>query len=60
MVDPMKVEAILRLPPLRNIRQLQALQGKDNFMRWFIVNYANLTKGFIRLLKKDTLFIWDE
>jgi hypothetical protein len=31
MVDPMKVEAILRLPPLRNIRQLQGLQGKDNF-----------------------------
>jgi hypothetical protein len=24
------------------------------------VNYDNITKGFIRLLKKDTPFIWDE
>jgi hypothetical protein len=24
------------------------------------VNYANITKGFMRLLKKDTPFIWDE
>jgi hypothetical protein len=24
------------------------------------VNYANLTKGFMRLLNKDTPFIWDE
>jgi hypothetical protein len=60
MVDPLKVEAILRLPPPRTIRQLQGLQGKANFLCRFIVNYANITKGFMRLLKKDTLFIWDE
>jgi hypothetical protein len=60
MVDPMKVEAILQLPPPHNIRQLQGLQGKANFLCRFIVNYANLTKGFMCLLKKDTLFIWDE
>jgi hypothetical protein len=58
-VDPLKVEAILRLPPPRTIRQLQGLQGKANFLRRFIVNYANITKGFMRLLK-DTPFIWDE
>jgi hypothetical protein len=60
MVDPLKVEAILRFPPLCNIHQLQGLQGKDNFLRRFIVNYANITKGFMHLLKKDTMFIWDE
>jgi hypothetical protein len=60
MVDPMKVEAILRLPPPHNIRQLQGLEGKDNLLRRFIVNYANLTKGSMHLLKKDTSFIWDE
>ena len=31
-----------------------------NLLRRFVVNYANLTKGFMRLLKKDTPFIWDE
>ena len=24
------------------------------------MNYANITKGVMRLLKKDTPFIWDE
>jgi hypothetical protein len=60
MVDPPKVEAILQLPPPCTIRQLQGLQGKSNFLRRFIVNYANITKGFMHLLKKDTPFIWDE
>jgi hypothetical protein len=60
MVDPLKVKEILRLPPLRTIRQLQGLQGNAKFLRRFIVNYATITKGFMRLLKKDTTFIWDE
>ena len=60
MVDFLKVEEILRLPPPRTIRQLQGLQGKANFLRWFIVNYANINKGFMHLLKKDTPFIWAE
>jgi hypothetical protein len=60
MVDPLKVEAILQLPPPRTIRQLQGLQGKEFFLHWFIVNYANITNGFMCLLKKDTPFTWDE
>jgi hypothetical protein len=48
------------LPPPCTIRQLQGLQGKANFVHPFIVNYTNITKGFMRLLKKDTPFIWDE
>ena len=58
-MDPLKVEAIVNLPP-RSLRQLQSLQGKSNFLRRFIVNYANITKGFMCLLKQDTPFIWDE
>jgi hypothetical protein len=60
MVDPLKVEAILQLPPPCTIQKLQGLQGKDKFLHWFIVNYANITKGFVHLLKKDNPFIWDE
>src|SRR5271156_5834341 len=58
MVDPFKVEAIIKLPPPRTIRQLQSLQGKGNFLRRFIANYAEITKGFMHLLKKDVPFIW--
>jgi hypothetical protein len=60
MVDPLKVEAIVQLPPPRKILQLQSLQGKANFLRRFIANYAEITKGFMHLLKIDVPFLWDE
>ena len=59
-VDPLKVEAITKLPLPHTILQLQSLQGKANFLRRFIVNYAEITKGFMRLFKKGVLFIWDD
>jgi hypothetical protein len=31
-----------------------------NFLRRFIANYAEITKGFMRLLKKYVPFLWDE
>jgi len=59
-VDPFKVEAILQLPPPSSICQLQSLQGKTNFLRIFIINYAEITKGFMRLLKKGVPLFWDK
>jgi hypothetical protein len=58
-VDPLKVKAILNLPPPSSLRQLQSLQGKENFIRHFIQNYAELTLGFTRMLKKGSKFVWD-
>jgi hypothetical protein len=51
-VDPLKVEAILNLPPPSTLRQIQNLQGKENFFHRLIPNYTELTLGFTRLLKK--------
>lgn len=51
-VDPLKVVAITNIPPPHTILQLHSLQGKANFLRRFIVNYAKITKGFMCLLKK--------
>jgi hypothetical protein len=59
-VDPLKVKSILSLPHPNNLTQLQSLQGKENFLLRFICNYAELTKGFMILLQKDTPFIWDD
>ena len=50
-VDPLKVEAIVNMPPPHSIRKLQSLQGKSNFLQRFIVDYAKITKGFMRLIK---------
>jgi hypothetical protein len=36
------------------------LQGKTNFSRRFIPSYAELKKGFTRLLKKGYDFVWDD
>jgi hypothetical protein len=60
MVDPIKVEVIVQLPPPCTIPQFQNLQGKANFLQRFIANYAEITKGFMSLLKKDVPFQWDE
>jgi hypothetical protein len=58
-VDPIKVEAILNLPPPSTLHQLQSLQGKENFLHRFIPNYVEITHGFTWLLKKYSEFIWD-
>ena len=60
MVDPLKVKAILQFSPTCTVQQLQSLQGKANFLRRFITNYAEITKGFMSLLKKEVPFYWDD
>jgi hypothetical protein len=60
MVDPLKFEEIVQLPPSCTVPQLQSLQGKENFLRHFIANYAEITKGFMHLLKKGIPFHWDK
>jgi hypothetical protein len=60
MVDPLKVEVIVQLPPPCTVPWLQSLQGKAYFLQRFIANYVEITKGFMCLLKKGVPFIWDE
>jgi hypothetical protein len=60
MVDPLKVEAIVQLPPPCIIPQLHILNGKANFLRNFVTNYVEITKGFMHILKKGVTFCWDE
>ena len=55
-INPLKVQAILDLPVPANLLQIQKLQGKANFLRRFIPNYAEMAKGFTQLLKKGLPF----
>jgi hypothetical protein len=57
-VYPLKVKAIINLPPPSSLRQLQSLQGKEKILRHFIPNYVELTPGFTRLLEKGYEFVW--
>ena len=55
-----EIAAILVLPALTDITELQILQGKENFLRHFICNFTEKMHGYMRLLKKDTPFFWDD
>ena len=59
-MDPLNFEAILSLPAPTNITELHSLQGKAKILRHFVCNYAERTHGFMRLLKKDIPFFWDD
>jgi hypothetical protein len=59
-VDPLKVQAITKIPQPRNLHQLQSLQGKAKFLRCFVLDYATRAHGFLRLLCHDFPFRWDE
>ena len=59
-INPLKVQAILVLPAPSNLLQIQKIQGKANFLRRFIPNYAEMAKGFTQLLKKGIPFHWDQ
>ena len=59
-LDPINVEAIVNLPSPSSLHQLQILQGKANFLRRFILNYAEVAQGFTRFLKQNVPFHWDE
>ena len=59
-IDPLKIAAILALPSPTNLIELQSLQGKENFLIRFVCNFAEKMHGYMRLLKKDTPFFWDD
>ena len=59
-IDPLNIDAILTLPVPANLLELQSLQGKANFLRRFVCNFAEKKHGYMRLFKKDTPFFWDD
>ncbi|XP_075658812.1 uncharacterized protein LOC142628645 [Castanea sativa] len=59
-IDRSKIEAIQKMPKLKNLRELRGLQGKLAYIRRFISNLASRCQPFNRLMKKDAHFEWDE
>jgi hypothetical protein len=60
IVNPLKVKSITEIPPPRNLRQLQSLQGKANFLRRFVLDYTIRAQSFLHLLRHDIPFHWDD
>jgi len=59
MVDPLKFYVIGNLLLPHTIIQLQILQGKDKLLCIFNVNFTEINKSFMPLLKKGVPFILD-
>ena len=59
-MDPLKIAAIVALPPPAKNIELQSLQGKENFLCRFMCNFSEKTHGYMHLLKKDSPFFWDD
>uniref|UniRef100_A0A2N9GV74 Reverse transcriptase domain-containing protein n=1 Tax=Fagus sylvatica TaxID=28930 RepID=A0A2N9GV74_FAGSY len=59
-VDQSKIDAIQRMPELKNLWELRSLQGHLAYIRCFISNLARQYQPFSRLMKKYTNFEWDE
>eukprot|EP00253_Pinus_taeda_P030829 PITA_30829 len=57
-IDLERIQAILQIPYLRNIKELQAFLGKTNFLRRFIPNLAKLLRLLSNMLKKDSKVKW--
>lgn len=59
-MDPSKVEAILKWPTPKTVRDVQSFLGFANFYRRFVRSFASVSKPLTTLTRKDTPFVWSE
>lgn len=59
-IEQDKIDAILKMPEPRNIREFKSLQGRLAYLRRLISNLAGQCQPFSRLMKKGVPFQWDE
>jgi len=57
-IDLKKVEAIVSWQELENITYLRLFLGFYNYYRRFIAQWLESVKLFIRLIKKEKLWVW--
>lgn len=58
-VDPEKVEAMMKVPTPKNVKEVRQFLGVVSWYRRFVENFATLVSPLTSLLKKNRKFIWD-
>lgn len=58
--DPQRVEAILKMPPPKNVKELEAFIGKVNYYGKFISNFSDKCKVLNELRKKNIVWKWND
>jgi len=59
-VNPEKTEAITKMMPPNNKRQLKSFIAFCSFFRKFIKSFCDIVRPQSELLKKDNRFVWDK
>ena len=59
-IDLGRFDAIHKIGLPKNKKELKSFLGKINFLRRFVLNFAELIKHINVLLKKDVEFIWQD
>ncbi|XP_062539218.1 uncharacterized protein LOC134207530 [Armigeres subalbatus] len=57
--DPSKVEAIVKMPPPKDVTTLRSFLGAVNFYAKFVPEMHQLRRPLDALLKKDVKFVWN-
>ena len=58
IIDPKRIEPILKISPPRKIKELQSFIGKIIFLRIFFPNLTELIRKITNMLKKDFEIKW--
>ena len=58
--DPIKVKAIIEMPPPKTHKELKGILGRLAYIRRFISNFSDKYRPFSRLMKKGVDFVYDK
>ena len=54
-----KIEGIINMSHLTNITELRSFLGAYNQLRMYLPDYTHTVEDMHKLLKQNTLFVWD-
>lgn len=60
LVDPDKIEAILRIPSPKNVKEVRQIVGLASWYRRFIPAFSTVCDPLTKLTRKNVPFQWDD
>ena len=58
--DPSRMKAMKEFPAPKDVKTLRQLLGLTNYYRRYCGGYSHIIQPLLKLLRKDTPFVWDE